>query len=83
MIGTVVIAGRTYQITGLRLICGQLHITAHARGPAPRITGQPATVFGEDGKGVCQSWDITIPELGRRDDVTVVLPIQITHLEIL
>lgn len=82
-LGTVVIAGRTYQVTALRLHAGQLHIAAYARGPAPAITDQPATVFGDDGQGVCQSWHVTIRELGRHDDVHVILPMQITHLEVL
>ena len=82
MMGTVVIAGRTYRVTRLRLHGGQLHIEAYARGPAPAITDQPATIFGDDGQGVCQSWNLSIPPLRARDDVTVILPLQFTHLEI-
>lgn len=81
--GTVVIAGRTYQITGLKLHGGQLHIQAHGRGPAPAITGQPATVFGDDGQGVCQSWSCDMPELCTCQDVYITLPLQITYLEVI
>jgi hypothetical protein len=80
-LGTVVVAGRTYQITGLRLRDGQLHITAHGWGPSPAVSDQPAAVFGEDGQGICQSWHVDIPKLKVHQDVTIVLPIQITRLD--
>jgi hypothetical protein len=82
-IGTVVIAGRAYHITGIRLHGGQLRITAHGRGPAPAASGQPATVFGDDGQGICQSWACDIPAVSRHQDVQITLPLQFTHLEIL
>ena len=81
-LGTVVIAGRTYPVTGLRLHNGQLQITAHGPGPVKAVTGQPATVFGDDGIGVCQSWNCDIPQLGADECVTIILPIQIARLEI-
>ena len=80
-LGTVVVAGREYEITGLRLRDGKLEITAHGRGPSPAVSDAPATVFGEDGLGICQAWRMTIPELTRRNDVTIHLPIQITHID--
>ncbi len=79
-LGTVVIAGRTYQVTGLRLTGGTFQVTAHGQGPAPAVTGEPVTIFGEDGLGVCQSWAIDIPALGRHQDATITLPVQITHI---
>ena len=80
-LGTVVIVGRTYQITGLRLLDGQLQVTAQGWGPSPAVTGEPVTIFGEDGLGVCQAWNIDIPALGSHQDATVILPIQITHID--
>ena len=82
-LGTVVVAGRSYEVLRLRLICGQLHVVAYGRGPSPAVRDEPATVFGEDGRGVCQSWHVSIPSLGPHDDVTIVLPVQFTHLEVL
>lgn len=79
-LGTVVIAGRTYQVTGLRLAGGMFQVTAHGQGPAPAVTGEPATIFGEDGLGVCQAWAVDLPRLSRHQDATVILPIQITSL---
>lgn len=79
-LGTVVIAGRTYPITGLRLLDGKLQVTAHGWGPAPAVTGEPATIFGEDGLGVCQSWAIDMPRLSSHQDAWLILPIQITHI---
>jgi hypothetical protein len=81
-LGTVVIAGRTYQVTGLRLHGGKIRITAHGLGPAPAVTGQPATIFGDDGIGVCQSWDCNLPGLAEDECVHIDLPIQIAHLEV-
>ncbi len=80
-LGTVVIAGRTYQVTGMRLHDAKLTITAHGWGPAPAVADQPAAVFGDDGRGVCQAWHVDIPALCESEDVHIVLPIQITHLE--
>ena len=80
-LGTVVVAGRTYQITELRLRDGKFQVTAFGRGPSPAVSDEPATVFGEDGQGVCQSWHVSIPELGRHENVHIVLPIQITHVD--
>ncbi len=79
--GTVVIAGQVYEIAGLRLRDGLLLITARGYGPSPEVRDAPATVFGEDGRGVCQAWHIRIPRLGRHQDVTIELPIHITEVE--
>ena len=79
--GTVVIAGRTYEITSLRLRDGKLLITAYGQGPSPAVRDQPAAVFGDDGQGICQSWHVTIPGLSRHQDVTIELPVQITHMD--
>ena len=51
-------------------------------GPSPAVSDQPATVFGEDGQGVCQSWKLSIPKLSRHQDATIVLPIAIVELEV-
>jgi len=85
-IGTVVIDGRTYQVTRIRLHGGLLMVTATHYGPVPPCRDVPAAVFGDDGQGVCQSWNITItPEqvrgLRSRDTVTVELPIRIATME--
>lgn len=81
--GTVVVAGRTYVITGLRLRDGQLQITAYGQGPSPAITNEPVAVFGEDGQGVCQSWCLSLPKLGSHDNMHIILPLQLTHLDVL
>lgn len=86
-IGTVVIDGHTYGITGLRLHAGQLKISAVPRGPVRPCQNVPATVFGDDGTGICQSWNVTITPAeaamsgSPRSTLTVVLPIQIAVLE--
>jgi len=80
-LGTVVIAGRTYEITGLRLRDGQLQITAHGHGPSPAVSDQPAAVFGEDGQGVCQSWHVDIPKLAMHENAHITLPIQIIQID--
>ena len=81
--GTVVIAGRTYRITQLQLRNGGLTIVASHPGAVPGCEGEPATIFGEDGQGVCQSWSVTIPaSAASANDVTVYLPLRITEIEV-
>ena len=86
-LGTVVIDGRTYEILKVRLRGGLLWITARHDGPVPPCEDVPAAVFGDDGQGVCQSWNVTITPaqvrgLRSRDTVTVELPIRIATMEI-
>lgn len=82
--GTVMIEGREYVITRLQLHGGLLKIHARHDGPVPPCEGKPAAVFGEDGQGVCQSWEVDIPaQADRCDFVTVVLPIRIATLDVL
>jgi len=88
-IGTVVIDGRTYQVTRVRLHGGMLMLTAVHYGLVPPCRDAPAAVFGDDGQGVCQSWNVTItPEqlkpgpFGSPDSVTVELPIRIATMEV-
>jgi hypothetical protein len=78
--GTVVIAGRVFPITQLQLRNGGLTIVASHPGPVPGCEGEPATVFGEDGQGICQSWRVTIP--ASACDVTIYLPLRITEIEV-
>lgn len=82
-LGTVVIEGYTYQITSIRFYGGKMIIRAFHDGPVPPCEGVPATVFGEDGQGICQAWNMTITkeELRGANCVTVWLPILIASLE--
>jgi hypothetical protein len=80
-LGSVVIDGYDYPITRLRLRDGKLLITAVHHGPVPPCAGKPATVFGEDGTGICQSWVVDLPA-GITGTVTVELPLQIVTAEV-
>ena len=88
-LGTVVIDGRTYQVMRIRLHGGMLMVTATHDGPVPPCRDVPAAVFGDDGQGVCQSWNVTItpeqlkPRFGVPPaTVTVELPIRIATMEV-
>jgi hypothetical protein len=80
-LGTVVIAGRTFRIVRLALLEGQLKITALAVAEAdwPAVTG-PATVYGADGQGVCQSWVVPIPAVAAGRGVQIELPLILTEV---
>lgn len=82
-LGTVVVDGRSYRISGLELRRGLLFITAHGHPGvhAPASPDTPATVFGSDGQGICQGWKTPMPELDPELHVTIVLPIRIGSLE--
>lgn len=75
MKGTIVIAGHSLLVTSVRLLNGRFEILAELQGPFPAVTGQPATVFGEDGRGLLQGGTFTVREVraGER------LEISITH----
>lgn len=83
MIGTVVVNDRTFQIERLMLRDGKLIIQASCIDSRAHgvVSGVPATVFGEDGRGVCQGWNFEIPATERHAHVSIELPIQITVLE--
>lgn len=87
-LGHVMIDGYLYEITRIRLSGGLFLITAVHPGPVRPCSGAMATVFGADGQGVCQSWNVDItPEMLRSRfgvppaTVTVELPIRISRLE--
>ena len=82
-LGTVVIDGCTYQITRMELRHGLLLITADgtARTHRHALPDTPATVFGQDGQGICQGWKTPMPALHPGMHVTVILPIRIATLE--
>lgn len=81
--GTVVVAGRSYQVTGLALRGGRLEITASGPGPMVAVEDEPVTVFGADEQGVCQGWRISIPVIPAGRTATITLPLQITSIETL
>jgi hypothetical protein len=81
--GTVVVNGYVFAIVTLELREAKLFISARHDGPMPPCQDAPATVFGADGLGFCQSWNITIPPGAEfAHDVWVQLPIQITQIEV-
>lgn len=82
-LGTVVAGDRTFSIVKLRLRDGVLFIEAHsldtrAHAALPRMA---ATVYGEDGRGFCQGWELEIPATPCGAQVTIVLPLRITRIE--
>lgn len=81
--GTVVVDGRSYEVASMELRGGLLLITAHgvATVHAAASPDTPATVFGQDGQGICQGWKTPMPELFPGMYVTIVLPIRIASLE--
>ncbi len=85
MIGTVVVAGQTYQIRRLSLRKGLLVITADGPLPDRAAVQEPATVFGEDGQGFAQAWPCDIPAVKEaphgQNWVTIELPIRINLID--
>lgn len=79
--GRLVIAGRSYPVTGLALHDGMLEITALGRGPMAAVEDEPVTVFGADEQGICQGWRISIPEISARRTATITLPLRIATVE--
>lgn len=79
--GTVVVAGRSYQVTRLELRRGLLWITATGRGPNPDLADEPTAVFGGDGQEVCQGWYVSIPATAADVTVTIMLPLRIAEIE--
>ena len=84
MIGTVVVAGQTYQIRRLSLRGGMLVITADGPLPDHAAVAEPATVFGEDGQGFAQAWPCDIPSREEaphgQNWVTIELPMRLERL---
>lgn len=80
--GTVVVDGYTYQIRQLALRDRHLVIRAWRDGPVRPCNRAPATVYGEDGTGICQSWETTITAAeAASDHIGIELKILITHME--
>jgi hypothetical protein len=80
--GTVVIAGRAYAITRIRLAAGKITISCAAAGPQAAVDREPATVFGDDGTVICQGWAVSIPEVPAGARIEVVLPLVFQELVI-
>jgi hypothetical protein len=53
-LGTIVTGGLTYQITRIELRGGKFIFTASRHGEAPELVNEPVTIFGQDGRGICQ-----------------------------
>jgi hypothetical protein len=75
--------GRGYAITRIELRGGLLLITAYGMTiiHSPARPDVPATVYGQDGQGICQGWKTPMPELFPGQHVTIILPIRIASLE--
>ena len=83
MYGTVTVDGYQYWITSLQLRGGHFVIQASRHGPVRACTGEPATVFGQDGIGICQSWLTTLtPQEAASGHITIEFRIRIDHMEI-
>jgi hypothetical protein len=82
--GHIVVAGRTLPIIRLALQDSKLEITAFTRATChlPAVHDAEVTVFGTDGRGVCQGWLLNIPEIPAGGTVTIILPIQITSMSL-
>lgn len=84
MRGHAVINGLHWTIRDIRLVNGQFHIHATRNGPVQPFTNMPATIFGEDGQGICQSWETTLtPTEAAANHITIILPIQINTMELI
>lgn len=69
--GHVVIGGCRLEIECIALIAGKIRVTASAPGPLRAGNGY-VTLFGEDGRGVCQGADMTSwPEISAADHLAL------------
>jgi hypothetical protein len=57
--GHIIIGGRHFEVTDVRLRRGQVEVTFIIPGPAEPFSG-PISVFGEDGLGLWQGSDFTV-----------------------
>lgn len=80
MKGTVVIAGYVLAVTSVRLLNGQFEILAGRKGPVPALTGEPATVFGEDGRGILQGGTFTVREIGAGERLEIAITYQLDRI---
>lgn len=60
--GHVIFGGQRFPVTSVRLAEGAIRITWEVEGPHEGGTS-PVTVFGEDGRGVAQVGETSVPAL--------------------
>jgi hypothetical protein len=60
--GHVVFGGERFPVTSVRLAGGAIRITWEIDGPHEGGTA-PVTIFGEDGRGIAQAGETTVPAL--------------------
>ena len=72
-LGTVVVEGRAYPVTGIRFTGGRLEITARRQGPDPAVSGPPVTVYGADGQGVFQGGRLEMDAVAAGDTAPLLL----------
>lgn len=72
MSGYVVVNGRCFPVTEMRLAGGKMCLTCAVQGPVPTFEGGAVTVFGADGIGVCQGDSlVTWPDVRPEDTLVV------------
>jgi hypothetical protein len=80
-LGTIIVAGLTYQVTSVELKGGGFAITACRHGEAPSIDSAPITIFGQDGQGICQGGHIDIGTTGRWDHTEINVTIKMDRVD--
>ncbi len=76
--GTMVISGHEFTVNQIRLRNSRFEITAIGRGPLAAVKNEPATIYGEDGKGVLQGGVLNVPEVADGEPITVTVTFQVT-----
>jgi hypothetical protein len=77
MIGTMVVAGKSYPLAALTLMAGEIRFTTvPISGPIKAQRATRLTIFGSDGRGVMQTHRFNLPKVDRHH--TVVLTFQAT-----
>jgi hypothetical protein len=71
-LGTVVCEGLTFRITTVHLVNSGVLILAERPGPVPAMSDAIASIFGSDGKGICQLEKKLSIGATRRDEIAVV-----------
>ena len=79
-LGTLVIAGLTYQITRLELKDGALVITATRSGEAPAAVNEVITIFDQDGQGFGQGGHVSIARTKRWQTAKVEVKVRLETL---
>jgi hypothetical protein len=69
-LGHVIFAGRRFPVTSVRLAGGAIQITWEIHGPDEGGTA-PVTFFGEDGLGIAQVDETTLPEVPGPDRIVL------------